>query len=70
MRRFVLFSDSGDGVLCHPAAQQTGLRRRARQALLEIFFSKTPGTFVKHLPVTTRTALDKSGALASLQSIP
>ena len=44
------------------AAPQT-----ARQALLEMFFSKTPGTLVKHLPMTTRTALEKSGALASLQ---
>lgn len=38
-----------------------------RQALLEMFFSKTPGTFVKHLPMATRTALEKSGALATLQ---
>lgn len=39
----------------------------ARQALMEMFFSKTPGTFVKHLPVVTRTALEKSGAMAGLQ---
>ena len=39
----------------------------ARQALMEMFFSKTPGTFVKHLPAATRAALDKSGALASMQ---
>ncbi|HXJ85466.1 MAG TPA: hypothetical protein VMS18_01500 [Candidatus Binatia bacterium] len=39
----------------------------ARQALLEMFFSKTPGTFVKHLPVATRETLDKSGAMANLQ---
>ncbi len=39
----------------------------ARQALLEMFFSKTAGTFVKHLPMATRTALEKSGALANLQ---
>src|SRR5579863_6453068 len=39
----------------------------ARQALLEMFFSKTPGTFVKHLPMVTRTALEKSGAMANLQ---
>jgi type IV pilus assembly protein PilA len=48
-------------------AQQTGAPQTARQALLEMFFSKTPGTFIKHLPVTTRTALEKAGALASLQ---
>jgi type IV pilus assembly protein PilA len=45
-----------------PTAPQT-----ARQALMEMFFSKTPGTFAKHLPAATRAALDKSGALASMQ---
>jgi len=39
----------------------------ARQALMEMFFSKTSGTFVKHLPTATRAALEKSGALAMLQ---
>lgn len=39
----------------------------ARQALLEMFFSKTPGTFVKHLPEATRAALEKTGALSTLQ---
>jgi len=34
----------------------------ARQALLEMFFSKTPGTFEKHLPQATRAALQKSRA--------
>ncbi len=46
---------------------QTGAPQTARQALLEMFFSKTPGTLVKHLPIATRAALEKSGALASLQ---
>ncbi len=45
-----------------PAAPQT-----ARQALMEMFLSKTPGTLAKHLPAATRAALDKAGALASLQ---
>ncbi len=45
-----------------------GSRQTARQALLEMFFSKTPGTFVQHLPAVTRTALEKSGAMAGLQS--
>jgi hypothetical protein len=45
-----------------PMAPQT-----ARQALMEMFFSKTPGTLVKHLPAATRAALDKSGALESMQ---
>jgi hypothetical protein len=44
------------------AAPQT-----ARQALIEMFFSKTPGTLVKHLPMATRNALEKSGALTALQ---
>src|SRR5579862_9190414 len=39
----------------------------ARQALIEMFFSKQPGTLVKHLPAVTRAALEKSGALAGLQ---
>ena len=39
----------------------------ARQALLEMFFSKTSGTFVKHLPAETLNTLEKSGVLASLQ---
>lgn len=39
----------------------------ARQALLEMFAGKTPGTFVKHLPAATLSSLEKSGALAALQ---
>jgi hypothetical protein len=34
---------------------------------MEMFYSKTPGTFLKHLPNATRSALDKSGACAALQ---
>ena len=49
-----------------PAAQNAA-PQTARQALLEMFFSKTPGTLVKHLPAVTVAALDKSGALAGLQ---
>jgi hypothetical protein len=39
----------------------------ARQALIEMFFSKESGTFLKHLPAITRTTLEKSGAMTSLQ---
>jgi hypothetical protein len=39
----------------------------ARQALLEMLFSQTPGTFVKHLPTATLEMLQKSGGLATLQ---
>ena len=38
------------------AAPQT-----ARQALLEMLFSKTPGSFEKHLPRATRSALPRAG---------
>lgn len=49
------------------SAQEASTTQTARQALLEMFFSKTSGTFVKHLPSVTRAALEKSGALANLQ---
>ena len=49
------------------AGQQNPAPQTARQALLEMFFSKTPGTLVKHLPEATRAALEKSGAMATLQ---
>lgn len=52
---------------CASTAQQNASGQTARQALLEMFFSKTPGTFVKHLPAATRTALEKSGAMAGLE---
>jgi len=48
-------------------AQTDGTPQTARQALIEMFFSKTPGTFVKHLPAVTTAALEKSGALANMQ---
>ncbi len=49
------------------AQQSAAAPQTARQALIEMFFSKTPGTFVKHLPIATRTALEKAGELATLQ---
>jgi len=42
-----------------PAGAQSA-PQSARQALLEMFFSKTPGTFEKHLPQAMRAALRKS----------
>lgn len=48
-------------------AQETTSPQTARQALLEMFFSKTPGTLVKHLPMATLAALQKSGAMTNLQ---
>ncbi len=39
----------------------------ARQALIEMFSLKTSGTFVKHLPAATLSALETSGAMQTLQ---
>lgn len=60
---FLLFLCATVGAL----AQQATTPQTARQALLEMFFSKTPGVFVKHLPAATRAAFDKSGSLATLE---
>jgi hypothetical protein len=48
----------------HSLAQETSTPpQTARQALMEMLFSKTKGTFWKHLPEVTRAALEKSGAV-------
>lgn len=48
-------------------AQETSTPpQTARAALMEMLFSKTKGTFWKHLPEETRAALEKSGAVAAL----
>jgi hypothetical protein len=44
-----------------PSAEAQPAPQTARQAVLEMFFSKTPGTFEKHLPLATRAALRKAG---------
>lgn len=49
------------------AQQPAPASQTPRQALMEMFFNKTPGTFVKHLPAATRAALEKSGALTMLE---
>lgn len=49
------------------AAQDASAPQTARQALIEMFFSKTPGALVKHLPMVTREALEKSGELANVE---
>jgi len=59
----ILTAVSASGV----AAQQSPAAQTARQAVLEMFFSKTAGTFVRHLPEATRAALEKSGAMAGLE---
>ena len=54
--------------LMSPMAAQQSTPQTARQALLEMFFSKTPGTLVKHLPAVTKASLDKAGVLEKLQA--
>lgn len=57
-------------------AQNAAPPQTARQALIEMFLGKTPGTFVKHLPSVTVAALNQtglpidqfSGAVAQLQA--
>lgn len=72
MRRFVLCLSiamvlaAGSWAQPTAAAAQT-VPQTARQALLEMFFSKTPGTLAMHLPMATRAALEKAGALKSMQ---
>ena len=53
------------GAAC--AQDTAGAPQTARQALIEMFFSKSSGTFVKHLPSATRAALEKAGQLTALQ---
>src|SRR5690348_12685945 len=48
-------------------AQTASAPQTARQALMEMFFSKTPGTLVQHLPAVTRAAMEKAGVLTKLQ---
>ncbi|MGA8274252.1 MAG: hypothetical protein WB919_22020 [Candidatus Sulfotelmatobacter sp.] len=49
------------------AQSQIPAPQTARQAVLEMFSLKSPGTFVKHLPAVTLSALEKSGALQTMQ---
>ncbi|HLK31476.1 MAG TPA: hypothetical protein VKT29_00220 [Terriglobales bacterium] len=44
-------------------AQQASPPQTPRQALIEMLFSKTPGTFQKHLPVATQQALGNLPAM-------
>ena len=61
-----LFGFCGLGDAAQAQNGATGAAQTARQALLEMFFSKSAGTFVKHLPHATRAALEQSGALTML----
>jgi len=55
---------AGVGVCAAQPAPQT-----ARQALIEMFFSKTPGTFRKHLPEAMLAALDKANSGSGKSSL-
>jgi hypothetical protein len=57
----VLLAETSESHSDTPEATQT-----ARQALLEMFFSKSPGTIMKHLPAATRAVLEKAGSSAGL----
>jgi hypothetical protein len=46
--------------------QASSRSQNARQALIEMFFSKTPGTLEKHLPDALRTALRKASGSDSV----
>src|SRR5271163_4705019 len=68
MRRVVIFLAVGVGWVTGLSSQQSApAPQTARQALIEMFFSKTPGTFARHLPAITRAAIDKFEAAANLQ---
>jgi len=47
-------------LLAGPSASAQPAPQTARQALLEMLFSKTPGSFEKHLPQATRAAFQKA----------
>ena len=53
--------------VCSFATTQEPPPQTARQALMEMFFSKETGTFNRHLPDVTLAALEKSGALDKLK---
>lgn len=54
--------------LARAQSPATPTPQTARQALMEMFSLKTQGTFLKHLPAATLSALENSGALKTLQS--
>jgi hypothetical protein len=66
MRKIILYSTLLILVGSQLWAQDPPPAQTARQALMEMLFSKTQGTFWKHLPEATRAALEKSGAVAAV----
>lgn len=60
MRRTIVILTAVLSLTVAATAQPEPAPQTARQALLEMFFSKTPGTFEKHLPEALRVALRKA----------
>jgi hypothetical protein len=67
MKKFVILLMLSAVAVAQSQPAESAMPQTARQALIEMFFSKTPGTLVKHLPAATLAALEKSGAPAKLQ---
>ncbi|MFZ0293440.1 MAG: hypothetical protein WAL52_07520 [Candidatus Sulfotelmatobacter sp.] len=69
MRKFASLLIFSIAACTSGAAQvsQTSTPQTARQALMEMFSTKGSGTFVKHLPAATVSALENAGALKALQ---
>src|SRR5580700_530525 len=68
MRRIAVSLAIVIGCVAGSSGQQSApAAQTARQALIEMFFSKTPGTFARHLPAITRVAIDKFESAANLQ---
>jgi hypothetical protein len=55
------------GTLGRAQSPESSTPQTARQALIEMFSLKNSGTFVKHLPAATLSALETSGAMQTLQ---
>jgi hypothetical protein len=67
MRRKIIFLLTAAILSAANLSGQQSNPQTARQALLEMLFSKTPGTFVKHLPTAMTTAFAKTGVMGNLQ---
>jgi hypothetical protein len=65
--RMLILSALAAGSPAWAQSSQIPTPQTARQALLEMFSIKGSGTFVKHLPAATLSALAKSGAMQTLQ---
>lgn len=62
MRKFLLLLTLTALAMAQTQTPGAPTPQTARQALMEMFFSRTPGTFMKHLPAATISALATSMA--------